>query len=708
MIPNHKDRQVTTGGVQASAEFGISAADTSHIMGILRDTLYSDKVLAVLREYSSNAWDAHREIGKKDLPIKVVLPTVSDPTLIIRDFGPGLSQEGVFEVYTQYGRSTKRGTDEAVGMLGIGSKSGFAYADSFTITSWHGGMKRVYVALLDKTEKGVINQLHEEPCGDETGLQIKIAVQPKDVWEFHEKAKSLFCYFIPRPDINLALEAEEGEPLVHGRVLKARGDWIAVMGCVPYVIDLSQVESHEGTKKLWEAIHRLSGALFFRIGEIHVNASREGLKYSETTRAALVEKFEALVDEFIQHTLNCLFDTSNKLTDWERRLRSQILHELKMPVPAQYKDMVSESASLEEKLPPHKDGDPPPPPPTPPTFYIHHGGTRVWRLPVSESTQLWIRDDGRHLAGYRMSGNDFLVLPNGNATTEQVKADLEKLLRASRAYGVPVKRLTERPWFPVIKNEKQRTYNQKHRVATFRLITTTKKFADKYSENWEIQKRVPTDDDVFVILEHFEATVGGKNFYSVYRDDRKLLEILDGPPLPVVYGYKSTPKKPVLEKDCKGRHYREWRKDVFRKIASEPSIRKVIQDSHWADLPTLSEGDEDSYATRPMSLLTLYDVLQARLGRSHLVSSVLRRSLEASAANEALPEGRLEAIKCLVSYLDPYNVPKIAVGKIFKTYPILDLPGEGIGSLACHKKHEPFLEYIQLVDDRNHRLKGKP
>src|ERR1051325_3005995 len=177
MIPNAKKREVATGGVASSSAFGISLKDEAHIMSILRDTLYSDKVLAIIREYSSNAWDAHREVGKDKTPIKVTIPTTMEPNLIIQDFGPGLSHEAVFEVYTQYGASTKRDSDKSVGMLGIGSKSGFAYSDSFTVTSCHGGMKRTYVAVLDESDKGAINLLAEEPCGDETGITIQIPVR---------------------------------------------------------------------------------------------------------------------------------------------------------------------------------------------------------------------------------------------------------------------------------------------------------------------------------------------------------------------------------------------------------------------------------------------------------------------------------------------------------------------------------------------------
>ena len=156
MIPQVHDRQVVSNGNQPGVSFGISTKDSAHLMTILRDTLYSDKVAAVLREYGANAKDAHVEAGIKDRPIEVKLPTNMEPTLEIRDYGLGLSHEQVFTVFSQYGASTKRTDNEAIGYLGIGSKSGFAYSDSFTIVSRNGGMCRTYVAVLDATEQGEI------------------------------------------------------------------------------------------------------------------------------------------------------------------------------------------------------------------------------------------------------------------------------------------------------------------------------------------------------------------------------------------------------------------------------------------------------------------------------------------------------------------------------------------------------------------------
>ena len=131
MKPTNETRNVFSSDLE-SASFGISEADTASIMGILRDGLYTDRILAVLREYSANAWDAHRMIGKGDLPLQITIPTHNNPVLRIRDFGPGLSHDDIFKIYSQYGASTKRNTNDAVGMLGIGSKSGFAYSDTFT------------------------------------------------------------------------------------------------------------------------------------------------------------------------------------------------------------------------------------------------------------------------------------------------------------------------------------------------------------------------------------------------------------------------------------------------------------------------------------------------------------------------------------------------------------------------------------------------
>ena len=66
--------------ITSAADFGINDNDLSHIMGILRSQIYSDKLLAVIREYSTNALDANIEANNNE-PIYVQLPTIAKPRL---------------------------------------------------------------------------------------------------------------------------------------------------------------------------------------------------------------------------------------------------------------------------------------------------------------------------------------------------------------------------------------------------------------------------------------------------------------------------------------------------------------------------------------------------------------------------------------------------------------------------------------------------
>lgn len=67
-----------------------SQMDMESILEILGDSMYSNKPLTLIREYSTNAYDAHVEAGIGDKPIDVFLPSPFIPELKIRDYGFGL------------------------------------------------------------------------------------------------------------------------------------------------------------------------------------------------------------------------------------------------------------------------------------------------------------------------------------------------------------------------------------------------------------------------------------------------------------------------------------------------------------------------------------------------------------------------------------------------------------------------------------------
>lgn len=69
----------------------ITSAATSHVLNTL-STLYANPPYAVLREFITNAIDAHRAAGY-DGPVEVELPTRDVPRLVIRDNGNGMSRD---------------------------------------------------------------------------------------------------------------------------------------------------------------------------------------------------------------------------------------------------------------------------------------------------------------------------------------------------------------------------------------------------------------------------------------------------------------------------------------------------------------------------------------------------------------------------------------------------------------------------------------
>ena len=184
-----------------SFQFGIKESGLSHIFNVLRNQLYSDKVLAVIREYSCNAVDAHVEVGKAEVPIKVTLPTQMTPEFKVRDFGRGLTETEIAEIYAMYGESTKRGSNEQIGQLGLGCKSAFAYGDNFIINSFMDGTKTTYNAFIDPSDIGQISIMGREKTNEKSGVEIVIPVKSDDFQEFYDKAVTLFKHFKVVPDV---------------------------------------------------------------------------------------------------------------------------------------------------------------------------------------------------------------------------------------------------------------------------------------------------------------------------------------------------------------------------------------------------------------------------------------------------------------------------------------------------------------------------
>lgn len=260
----------------------------------LSSTLYKDQIGSVLREIVCNGMDANKMSGST-IPVEVKLPNPVNPTFYVRDTGPGLSEEDVKSLYTTYFASTKDQSNDQIGAFGLGSKSPFAYTDSFTVVSAHGGMKKTYAAFLSEAGDPSILKVTEEPVSAdwEHGLEIGFPVKPKDFAEFEQKALTQLEWLDPLPTLKGVVLKLEKPALAwsFGAFSQRQSTNCAslsvVMGGVAYSLNNSDVTSLSAylEEKGW--LHTRNLCLTVPLGSAEVALSREGLSMTEYTLQSL-------------------------------------------------------------------------------------------------------------------------------------------------------------------------------------------------------------------------------------------------------------------------------------------------------------------------------------------------------------------------------------------------------------------------------------
>ena len=328
MITKDTNTKLSQSQEFTSYSFGIKESGLSHIFNVLRNQLYSDKILAVIREYSANALDAHAEVGKQDTPIEVTVPSQLNLNFEVRDFGRGLTEKEIGEIYAMYGESTKRGTNEQIGQLGLGSKSGFAYGDNFLITSWTKGKKVVYNAFIDPSQVGRIAKMQEEKSDEPCGIKITIPVKQADISSFQNKALQLFSLFQVFPILHGVSKDQIDEAFAPKNIifeakdqswrLTEDGDgnrFYAIMGNIPYPINQSALNFSYDTDE-YNFLHYLRGIIKFPIGALEVAANREDLQYTDATIAAIKSKIAEIIQE-LPVVFNDRINTAETL--WEAK-----------------------------------------------------------------------------------------------------------------------------------------------------------------------------------------------------------------------------------------------------------------------------------------------------------------------------------------------------------------------------------------------------
>lgn len=342
---NVKEAKVTSNVPQENVTaMSISVDGMEHIMTLLTN-LYKDPELAVIREYYTNALDAHKAAGVEK-KVLVTLPTWSDPTYRVQDFGIGMSVDDIKNIYAQYGASTKRDTNEQLGAFGLGCKSALTITQQFTLVSIKDGFKTT--ALISKSESGVntVNIINSVPTQDGNGTTVQIPIKSR-LHDFNWKAENFFK-FSPKDSVlvdgnapSSALEdaqkvEDENKPEFEV-YLKPKGDGESylIMGPVPYA--LSQAEIESSLKRLSKdpsrAFVRMPKYFVVPIGSVDLTPSREGLRFTDKTNEVIDAHMSFLLDDLKSVAIKEL-DTANDINEFFK-LHSKWNNII--PVPQQFK-----------------------------------------------------------------------------------------------------------------------------------------------------------------------------------------------------------------------------------------------------------------------------------------------------------------------------------------------------------------------------------
>jgi hypothetical protein len=333
---SQSDREVGTSAIAMT----IDEASSVFLMDAL-GKLYSRPAQAVLREYLSNAIDAHKAKGGKLPAIQITLPegNTRNPSgssmLIIRDFGKGMNEEEFGSILSRYGASTKRDSNAMIGGFGLGAKSGFAVSDEFFMTSYQQGRGLRVRIFKDALNQGYIDVIDRFTSNEPDGVRVEVPIPNSNIPELSKR--SLFTEFpffmgYGMDAIDVRPVADYAGQSVHNpksfSALKLGATtvgWLnnkssvvttyALVGKVAYTIDMHHIGEHAKQKndkdlaaavKLLTSFRRLK-VLDIPIGSVDMPSAREEITYSERslkTITAVVSNYALILKQHIQKELN--------------------------------------------------------------------------------------------------------------------------------------------------------------------------------------------------------------------------------------------------------------------------------------------------------------------------------------------------------------------------------------------------------------------
>jgi hypothetical protein len=325
LILDTDKRNVTTAGL-TTTKMQV-AVDAQTIKNLIAN--YSRPHESCIRELCVNAYEAHFLAGKPDEPFLVHMPTKLEPWFAIQDFGIGMSEDEIHELYSVIGKSSKRGSNDLTGAFGVGSKAAYAVTNIFTIQSSFNGKKFSYICHLDQDG---IPCLSEAPnngvsTSDPNGFTVKFDVPSNEYHRFIDGLKPALAHFKTKPIISgHSISWDKMDVAVQGpgyKIARPKNrydnkQYTVVMGQIGYPIETYQL-----------GYNRISNNFGFEIevpiGAVDINSSRETLQYSEKTKDAIIKAYGAMMVD-VETKIDSMI--ANEDCDWNKGIKSKTFYEM--------------------------------------------------------------------------------------------------------------------------------------------------------------------------------------------------------------------------------------------------------------------------------------------------------------------------------------------------------------------------------------------
>jgi len=279
-----------------------SIEDQGMIFDILRNKMYSNPILAICREITSNARDAHREVGTPDVPVHIHLPNHIEEYYKVKDFGPGISPERMTNIFIKYTASTKRNDNVQTGGFGLGAKTPFAYSTSFNVLTVVDGIKYDYTCYIDETRVGKLTLLHQGPTTDPNGTEIIIPVKSNDFQAFANNTEHACRHWKVKPLIkggNIAWQTIK--PIIEGTnwAIGQTTNWERtakmIIDGIEYPLELSTLRTYADAQLIDAA--RGNFIMYFGVGELSLSASREQIYLDKPTQNKIKSHLDTIAAE---------------------------------------------------------------------------------------------------------------------------------------------------------------------------------------------------------------------------------------------------------------------------------------------------------------------------------------------------------------------------------------------------------------------------